>query len=155
MTDSPPGRPPTGVLAQTPAPGMDELTDLQALDGVDVMVGLAAVGGRISIYRRLLARFIQTHEFEAPVWDASLVAGRPADARQRVHAVRGAASTLGLIGIDEAARRLESALAAGADSHALGDLSAELAREIADGIAGLRTVPGVLQAFNDLSPAGR
>lgn len=138
----------------TPDPAVDdavaELASLQALDGLDVAVGLAAVGGRLPIYRRLLARFVQTHEFDVSRWVALLDAGRSHEARQQVHAVRGAASTLGLIAIDEAARVLEAALVGGADVGRLSELSAALGHDIAEGVAALRSLPTIRRALDDL-----
>lgn len=127
-----------------------ELAALQALDGLDVAVGLAAVGGRLPIYRRLLARFVQTHEFDVAHWDAMLDAGRTQEARQQVHAVRGAASTLGLIAIDEAARVLEAALVAGVEAGRLSVLSATLGHDIAEGVSALRSLPSIRRALDEL-----
>ena len=128
-----------------------ELAALQALDGLDVAVGLAAVGGRLPIYRRLLARFVQTHEIDVTRWEALLDAGRSQEARQQVHAVRGAASTLGLIAIDEAARVLEAALVGGVEAGRLSALSAELGRVIAESVAALRSLQSIRQALDDLA----
>ena len=78
----------------------DELAALQALDGVDVTVGMAAVGGRLALYKRLLARFVQTHDVADESWQELFEPDRMPEARRRVHAIRGAASTLGLIAVD-------------------------------------------------------
>lgn len=78
----------------------DELAALQALDGVDVTVGMAAVGGRLALYKRLLARFVQTHDVADESWHELFEPDRMPEARRRVHAIRGAASTLGLIAVD-------------------------------------------------------
>lgn len=140
------------LLPPVPADGVDadELAGLQALDGVDVAVGMAAVGGRPALYRRLLARFVQTHDVADDSWHDLFDPDRMPEARQRVHAVRGAASTLGLIAIDEAARMLESALVAGADRARLTALGSALGVDIAECIAALRVVPGIQKALDDL-----
>lgn len=146
----------TGASNSSPPPdpavddAVAELAALQALDGLDVAVGLAAVGGRLPIYRRLLARFVQTHEIDVSRWGTLLDGGRSQEARQQVHAVRGAASTLGLIAIDEAARVLEAALVAGVDAGKLSVLSTALGHHIAEGVAALRRLPSIRQALDDL-----
>lgn len=84
------------------------------IDGVDAEAGLAAVGGNIALYGRLLGKFLRTHEGDPARWSDQLQQGRPAEAQVIVHRLRGGAATLGLVTVADAARDLELALAGGA-----------------------------------------
>jgi CheY-like chemotaxis protein len=79
--------------------------------GVDRPAGLEAVGGDARTWTRLVDMFRQQHG-----GDAEQLLAPEADtdvARRQMHRLRGAASTLGLVRVNRAARVLEAALRAG------------------------------------------
>jgi HPt (histidine-containing phosphotransfer) domain-containing protein len=154
MTSAPPAGP---GPADTPAhpSGSGILDELQRIDGVDVAVavGLAAVGGHEGVYGRLLARFIQTHEQDAATWLLDVSKADAAWLRKQAHRVQGAAATLGLINIDEGARRLGLALGDDAPAEDRAPLAAQLALALDGTLRALRAVPAVAAALAGLPPA--
>ncbi|MBF0294992.1 MAG: response regulator [Magnetococcales bacterium] len=82
--------------------------ELARVSGLDVVAGLERVGGKETLYRRLLSRFCG--EFGGLA--EALVGGETelAEAVARVHAVGSAARHLGAITLAEAAGQLEGAL---------------------------------------------
>ena len=131
------------------------LARLQQVDGIDVAVGLAAVGGHVGVYCRLLARFIQTHEQDARSWLLDVDTGDPAGLRKQAHRVQGAAATLGLINIDEAARRFGVALSEDVPADERVPLAAQLALSLEATLRDLRAIPEVASALSGLPPAAR
>lgn len=106
-----PGLTPAGaVQAPVLPPG---LATVAACDGIDATRGLAAVGGRESVYRRLLGVFVASHAGDGSEAAEHLRAGRAAEAGMLVHRLRGSAATLGLVDVEGAAAGLEEALHAG------------------------------------------
>lgn len=105
------------------------LAAVAACDGVDVTRGLAAVGGREAVYRRLLGVFVASHAADGTRAVEHLRAGQAVEAGMLVHRLRGSAATLGLVDVEGAAAGLEEALHAGrADCAALANtLAATLA----------------------------
>jgi HPt (histidine-containing phosphotransfer) domain-containing protein len=87
------------------------LAALQAVPGLDAARGLAALGGRSALYRRLLGVFVDQHAGDGRQLVRLLGQRRDAEAAALVHHLRGAAATLGLVDVEAAARRLEDALA--------------------------------------------
>lgn len=98
---------------------------------IDVTRGLAALRGDLVTYTRLLREFVTRHASDGQFLQEALIAGRFAAARQRVHALKGAAGTLGAFRLLTAAAALERALRAadpaGPPPVLLTDLQMELA----------------------------
>lgn len=93
----------------TPSPVREEAAAVPALPGVDVAVGLAAVGGKSQLYTKLLAKFgVQLDDLD----DELLVAVAGCDwsaAARAAHAIKGAARTLGATEIGDRAAAVEAA----------------------------------------------
>ena len=83
---------------------------LAEFDGLDTARGLAALRGDALAYVRLLRQFAACHGTDAQHLRGELAAGRIDAARQRLHALKGAAGTLGAIRLQTAAVALELAL---------------------------------------------
>lgn len=107
-----PGSAPAAVAAAAVAlpPGLKAVA---ACDGVDASRGLAAVGGREPVYRRLLAMFIDSHSADGQRVADLLRLGQHAEAGMLVHRLRGSAATLGLVDVEGAAAVVEEAVHAG------------------------------------------
>ena len=86
---------------------------LIAFGGLDTSRGLAALRGNGIIYTALLRQFAAEHGDDAQFLRGEFAAGRVDSARQRVHALKGVAATLGAIGLQAAAAALELALRSG------------------------------------------
>lgn len=84
--------------------------NLAAFDGLDTVRGLAALRGKAQSYIGLLRQFAAGHGSDAQHQRGELAAGRIDAARQRLHALKGAAGSLGAMRIQEAALALELAL---------------------------------------------
>jgi HPt (histidine-containing phosphotransfer) domain-containing protein len=119
--DRAPGAAPQPAAPARPGPALDDplLTPLLALEGIDAPGGLAAVGGRVAVYRRLLTLFDGAHRDDARALQLALQGAAPGSAVRLAHRLRGAAATLGLVDIETAASALEQALEDGAAAVAL------------------------------------
>ncbi len=94
-------------------PGVDAalMTRLRSIGGLDVARGLVAVRGREAVYCSLLRTFSETHTDDMAAVRRALAEDRGTDARRIAHSLKGAAATLGLTGVAEAARLLEQIIA--------------------------------------------
>ena len=99
---------------QSPVPD-DQATSGLAWPGLDVDTGLAAVGGDPQRYGDLLRRFARAHASDARKLRTELEHGDREAARQRIHALGGVASTLGVTQLTDVATRLQRALRADDD----------------------------------------
>ncbi|OYU82482.1 MAG: hypothetical protein CFE45_27230, partial [Burkholderiales bacterium PBB5] len=106
---STPEVPPPAAIATPDATAMAVLDRLAALPGHDVQRGLHLLRGRADRYLGLLQRFVEWHRVDATRLDQCLASNDQTMARQIAHTLYGAASTLGMNGIADAARRLELA----------------------------------------------
>ena len=77
---------------------------------LDAERGLAVLGGKATIYVELLRRFAADHSADAHYLRDELAAGRVDSALQRLHALKGVAATLGVVGVQAAAVAMELAL---------------------------------------------
>jgi len=103
----PPGRP-------EQAASLPDLTDrLNTIAGLDTVIGLNAVRGRKASYLRLLATFVRSHADVPAEISHQLAAGLLEEATRSAHTLKGAAGTLGIVAIQQAAAQLEAALHAG------------------------------------------
>ena len=91
--------------------GLDgRMVPLFGLEGVDALGGLASVGGKVEVYRRLLGVFVKTHAGDGAAMRQRVLAGDAEAAGRLAHRLRGSAATLGLIDVETAAAALESAI---------------------------------------------
>ncbi len=86
--------------------------------GLDVDRGLALLNGNAPAYLGLLRRFAATHRDDVPHLREELAAGRVDAVRQRAHALKGAAATLGATQLHAIAVALEQALHGGETAQA-------------------------------------
>lgn len=112
----------------------DAMAPLLGLEGVDAAGGLASVGGKPAVYRRLLSVFGSTHDGDAAQAQRLLADGDGEAVGRLAHRLRGSAATLGLIDIETAAAALEGALDDGAAPTAAS--TAELAQALAEALDG-------------------
>lgn len=135
--------PPLPTATGRPVPAGDDdgaalLAALRQLPGVDPDAGLAAVGGRVAIYRRLLGVFIDSHAAEAERAAELFEAGRPDQARSLAHRLRGSAATLGLTDVERAAALVEHPAPAALPTQWRSDV-ATLRVALAAAVTGLRS----------------
>ncbi len=124
----------------TPAapPAPDNLAALQGQDGLDIACGLAAVGGKPAVYRRLLGLFVDIHGAEAAAIQLLLRAGDLVALAAHAHHLRGSAATLGLIEIETLAAALEQAAGGRGPTLPVPELSQTLADALDDTVERLR-----------------
>ncbi|MFU8889490.1 MAG: PAS domain S-box protein, partial [Trueperaceae bacterium] len=139
--------------AQSAAPQLP--VDL-VVEGLDAEAGLRATGGDAPRYLDLLGRFLTAHAADARHLVAALSAGDVEAARQRVHALKGVAGTLGATALQSAAADLESAVR---EARPADEFVSALARElealrlpVAGAVARLRTLDAAGPA-SDRAPA--
>jgi PAS domain S-box-containing protein len=80
--------------------------------GLNTSRVLAALDGDVVAYVGMLRQFAASHRDDAQYLHDELAAGRPDTSWQRLHALKGAAGTLGASGVQAAASALEQALRA-------------------------------------------
>jgi len=101
------------------------------IDGIDVKSALKRTGGNRKRYEALLRRF--AHQQAATVEDIrkALSMGDAATAERAAHSLKGAAGTLGVIALSEAAAKTETAIKTGQGiDNALASLSVDLAAAV-------------------------
>lgn len=83
---------------------------LNSLRGIDLAAGLRAVRGKMPTYRRLLGQFSENHVRDFERMHELIAGGQPEEARRLVHALKGAAGTLGANDIYRLATGLDLAI---------------------------------------------
>jgi two-component system sensor histidine kinase/response regulator len=99
-----------------PAPTIaaeDDLSDLQAIPGLDIEAGLQAVLGKKKRYRQLLLMFAQQHGDDVREIRESIAAENLVEARRIAHSLKGASAILGVKRVHEWAAPAEARLKAG------------------------------------------
>lgn len=134
----PAGRPWPAALAPAPAAAGPSVQPLLGIEGLDALRGLAAVGGKPTVYRRLLQVFIDTHAGDGGLLRQQLQQDRFAEARALAHRLRGSAATLGLVEVEAAAGALESAIDDGDDAATLPPLAQALVAALDEVLQPLR-----------------
>jgi len=86
------------------------IAHLASLPGLDLTRGMAVVRGKTSKYLELLQRFVDSHMDDMARVSALLVAGDQPTALRMAHSLKGAAATLGINYLAEAARHIEVTL---------------------------------------------
>ncbi len=85
--------------------------------GLDLEVGLAAVGGNVRRYHELLSQIATAHAQDARFLREEIEGNDLDAARQRMHALRGVTGTLGVTNVGEVATELLRALHHGDGDH--------------------------------------
>lgn len=135
---APAGHPPAGRPAAAGAGDGATVQPLLGIEGLDALRGLAAVGGKPAVYRRLLQVFIDTHAGDGGLLGQQLQRQQTAEARALAHRLRGSAATLGLVEVEAAAGTLESAIDDGAAAAALPPLAQALVDALDEVLRSLR-----------------
>ena len=125
------GRAADGAAAggeRVPAPSSLFALPAAELPGIDLRAVLPRFGGSFAAFASVLRRFGQTQGGAVDAIRATLDAGKPAEAGQLAHRLRGVAANLGAHAVAGQAKLLEQAWRDGADPAAhLADLDAALA----------------------------
>ena len=88
----------------------DTLAHLARVPSLDIARGVAVVHGKADKYLKLLQRFVDIHAGDMPQLLESLTQGDKDTARRLAHSLRGAAATLAIGHLAEAALSLETKL---------------------------------------------
>jgi len=113
--------PPAPAIA--PPPSSASLPQaLTGIDGLNAEFGLASVRGRLASYLRLLGTFINAHADDPESIAKMIAENQAADALRAVHTLKGAAGTLGIAVIQQAAAQLEAAMRNTASPEEIADL---------------------------------
>lgn len=83
---------------------------LEQVDGINLEQGLKALSGNLSTYIILLKQFVTSHRNDGLTINELLDEEKVADARRLAHTVKGAASTLGLVQLQQDAAQLEQSI---------------------------------------------
>ncbi|MCH7743485.1 MAG: Hpt domain-containing protein, partial [Proteobacteria bacterium] len=102
--------PPSAPPARDAAEDTDVREQLAAVEGMDAQTGLRNMRGDVAGYLRLLRQFDTAHGDDMQKLGEQLAKGEADAARRLAHTVKGAAGTLGLKTLQEAARALEENL---------------------------------------------
>ena len=111
---------------------------LAAIPGFDLARGMVCARGKPEKLARYLGMFVDSHGQDEVLLAQCLAAGRLEEARQRVHALKGAAGNIGARGVHESAATLGEALRGDGGTAATPDLQRALATELAALIDGIR-----------------
>ena len=115
-----PGGPTATGIAVPAAPQQQSLPQsLVEFAGLDTGRGLAALRGNAAAYLGLLRQFAVNHRGDTQKLRDELAEGRSDAARQRLHALKGVAATLGATRFQAAAEALERALRSAAPAESL------------------------------------
>ena len=109
-------------------------SDLQ-IPGVDMSLGLKRIGGNRNRYEALLRKFADQQKGTAEIMQAALSRNDAATAERAAHSLKGAAGTLGAVGLAAVAAEAENAVKTG---HRVQDAIAALSRALDPVIAAIR-----------------
>jgi two-component system sensor histidine kinase/response regulator len=140
---------------ERPASDADLLRRLAAIPGLDLQRGLAMIRDNVTKYTRLLVMFADGNQTHAERILALVAAGDLAAIGPIAHSLKGSAGMLGAVGVTEAARTLVSALRGQAGDDMIPLLCANLGRELATLIDGIRlaTAGGLEPAADEVDSA--
>lgn len=123
----------------------DQRRRLSAIPGLDLTGGLAMVRGKLPLYRRLLALFVDHHGDEVERLRARLQAGDLVEIQRLAHTLKGSAGHLGATRVQTAADELQAAIRHGAGrddiDHCFKAVAAELS-PLLDGVRAALVVEG-------------
>ncbi|AFL74507.1 PAS domain S-box protein [Thiocystis violascens] len=113
---------------------------LQAIEGLDLELGLKPVQGRLDSYLRLLASFVSRHSDDARSIVQQLRAEDRVTACRDAHSLKGVAGTLGARRLATLAAELEQAIREGHAAHEIEQRAQALDTELRALVIGLATV---------------
>lgn len=123
----------------------DQRRRLSAIPGLDLTGGLAMVRGKLPLYRRLLALFVDHHGDEVERLRERLQAGDLVEIQRLAHTLKGSAGHLGATRVQTAADALQAAIRHGAGrddiDHCFKAVAAELS-PLLDGVRAALVVKG-------------
>ena len=159
-TDTVPHPPVRLVPSAAQASNSDTLAQLSALRGLDVARGVAVVRGKTSRYLELLNLFVASHCDDMATITTTLANHDQPSALRMAHSLKGAAATLGVNTVAEAAKQLETILrmsAASADDseqirRAMASIAQELAT-LATALSSMPTNPATVESAHPTKPA--
>lgn len=133
-------QPPTVKAAPAPAGGddADGRQRLAAIPGLDLARGLAVVRGKLTLYRRLLALFVDRHGDEIERLRERLRAGDLEDLQRLAHTLKGSAGNVGATAVQATANALQAAISHGAGRDDIDHCFQVLAAELSPLLAGIR-----------------
>ncbi len=106
------------IIVRTPRPGRKEIKRLTAtaapfpqIPGVDISQGLTRLNNNAGLYKELLLDFAEDYKHAAAEIKNSLAAGDRAIAKKLCHTVKGSSGNLSALELEQAALRLEQAIA--------------------------------------------
>jgi len=89
----------------------EDSIELPDLAGIDTEAGLARVGGNVSSYLKLLEKFVDNQAGAIQELEAAIAEGDAETAVRLAHTVKGVGGAIGASTLQQAAAKLESALA--------------------------------------------
>jgi CheY-like chemotaxis protein len=142
------------VAADLPAAPVSALQKtLEQLDGLDVSGALRNMGGRVGIYRRVLAQFVDHYGGGDPALATDSRGIDRARLTAAVHSLKGAASAVGAVKLGQAAQTLEEALSTGLPGPAVETGADRTRRELARVVASLRQALAQADGQGEAQPA--
>jgi HPt (histidine-containing phosphotransfer) domain-containing protein len=84
---------------------------LPELPGIDTVAGLARIGGNVRSYRKLLEKFVDNQAGAIQELEAAIAEGDAETSVRLAHTVKGVGGAIGASTLQQAAAKLESALA--------------------------------------------
>ena len=112
-----------------------DLPGLPVLPGVDTQSGLARVGNKVEIYRKILRQFANSEKDAPARIRSALASGDRITAEREAHSLKGAAGNIGADAVHAAANRLGEAIKQGAETEALIGEAEEILRALVEDLA--------------------
>ncbi len=123
------GRAEESPAARAPTAVEQDLPSLPALPGVDMQLGLARVGGKVKVYRKILQQFASSQADATARIRNALESGDRVSAEREAHTLKGVAGNIGADAVQAASKRLETAIQQGTNTD---DLIESLERTLED-----------------------
>ena len=117
-----------------------QATSLPALPGVDLQSGLNRVGGKVTLYRKILQKFADSQATAPARIRNALAIGDRDTAKREAHNLKGVAGNIGADEIQAAAKRLERAIVEEADTEFLIIDLERIVDKLVDNLASLTAI---------------
>ncbi len=116
-------------------------TSLDALPGIDSVVGLAHAMNNPVLFERLLRLFVRMHGNFGQAFAQASGPNAAVDRRRLAHDLKGAAGTLGAFALQQVSHEFERICIQGAGDDAIRDQLAIVLRELGIVLAGIQALP--------------
>ncbi|MDP2902832.1 MAG: response regulator, partial [Methylovulum sp.] len=105
----------SAMVSKTPVEAMANLPDRlpNSIPGIDLVAGLMRLRQNHALYRKLLLKFYREHCHTAEQIRLALAEGRADHAQRLIHAIKGVAGNLEMVGLYDSAAQLDGALKRG------------------------------------------